>query len=141
MAKDWEQYVGQKYGNWTILEIMPTEHYTNGAYKGRTKPKKVKAVCECGNVAVKQIHDLLSLKAKSCKQCMYQKRVVKEKELAESDAYIVEALKAEYKCPYPQEECLRSGLAHICCRECDKFIKCGLACKNNPQQCGAKQRK
>ena len=141
MARDWAQCVGQKYGNWTILEVMPVEHYTRGAYKGKIKPRKVKAVCECGNVVIQQFHDLSKFKTKSCKKCMYRQGAVGGKKPDENNTYIVEALKAKFKCPYPREECLRSGLAHICCRECDKFVRCGWACENNPRKCGAKQRK
>lgn len=141
--KDYSDCIGKKYGHLTVLALEPREHTDTG----HIKPQLCKARCDCGAILYTRISSVIHEVVQSCgcsrrKSREYRPRKAKraQPESVERErSYIAEALKAEYRCPYSQEACLRSKLAHICCCECDKRDGCGWACKNTPQRCGARR--
>lgn len=141
--KEYGDYVGKRYGHLTVVELLPRE-YTD---TGRIKPQLCKARCDCGVILYPRAIYVVNGTIQSCgcsrrKPRAYRPRKAKraKPEVERERSYIAETLKAKYECPYPQGECLRSTVSRICCCECDKRERCGWACKNGPQKCGARLR-
>lgn len=52
--------VGQKFGNWTVLNVVPGTRF---------KPRRYICKCTCGNIKSVRAFYLTSGKSKGCKQC------------------------------------------------------------------------
>lgn len=147
--KDFSDYVGKEFGYLMVTKVLPRRKDD----KGLTVPVEMECVCRaCGNTLTMRLH---SLQSRTSCGCMPKKRNLLDaadalkatgedvKLFAECSRvpYIIRKLHAKYICETPDEDCLRSQVAQLCCRECDKRNNCGMACKCTPDKCGAKKRK
>lgn len=141
---DYSSYVGARYGHVTIIGLLPREFDA----AGHIKPARCKAVCDCGKEFEPRINSLRRGDIRSCGcakknphkyRAQKAKRAKPESTECRERSYIAEVLKVKWECLYPQEKCLRSMVSRICCCECDKRERCGWACKNEPQKCGARK--
>lgn len=120
LLKDYSYLVGKKYNKLEVIEILPREP---------KKHAKCLCRCGCGTLKVLEVNCVICGKTQSC-GCV-----------REDTPYIVKKLNAKYECPCTIQECMRSSICNICCRECDKYSQCCMACKNTPEKCGAKKRR
>ena len=142
--KSYEHLVGRRYGMLTVTKALPREK----GEKGNMKPARLLCQCDCGKeISVKAL-SILSGKQKSCGCVRTGRRPLKFKTVVKVDAsmeddtpFIVKKLHAVWECKNNTNSgCLRNEASGLCCRECDKFERCAMACKNFPSACGAVRR-
>lgn len=168
-GKSYEEMVGETYGYLVVKKVLPRERTSKGALKsatvecyckvcGSTTLQKAtllikgrKSSCGClsrnkdgwGEYA-KKAKRIERITGKTLTPKETEPKKPKRKKLGRplerETACVVDMLKAKYICEMPDEYCLRSKLAHLCCWECDKRTRCGKACKCTPDKCGARVR-
>ena len=132
-SKNYESLIGQKFSMLTIQAILPRERDSYGDLR----PPRCRCICECGNTTVTRLYDVVNYNIVSCGCIRGKHGVDRDSNTPES---IIDALAAIYYCSYPTTTCVRSGLHHLCCHECDRYDNCPQACMNTPEKCKAKLR-
>lgn len=137
---EFKEHIGKTYGRLTVVEILPR---VQGPY-GRMKQAEALCKCECGNMTTAPISALTRGKWTSCGCAKHDWHERKKGQyfgsyVADKQSFIAKKLNAQYECPYPTADCVRSIAAHICCHECDREEKCGFACQNTSYNCDAKR--
>lgn len=137
--RDYSDLVGKTFGQFSVLAIMPRKKKSNGTL---SHAECCVQCLKCGLKSIKPIWRLNDPKLVcSCTSTNARKKIQERATKAESAPYIVRKLNAKYECRSTIEECIRSNVVKLCCCECDKRDKCGLACKNNPGRCGRVRRR
>lgn len=143
-VNDYQYMVGKKYGMLTVTEALPRER----GPKGNLKPARVMCHCDCGNDISIKASMVLDGKRKNCgcvkkirKPLQFSAEVETKGSYEDETPAIVKQLHATWECKNNENSgCLRNEAAGLCCRECDKYDGCNMACKNFPTACGAKRR-
>lgn len=158
------EMVGETYGYLVVKKLLPREKNSKGIMKKAT----VECYCKvCGSTTIQTATLLLSGHKSSCGclnrskrgwnyyfykaktiECMVGKPIRVETEQKPKKklgrppekSWIRAKMHAIYICETPDEVCMRSKIAQLCCCECDKRSRCGMACKCTPDKCGAKKR-
>lgn len=141
---DYQYMVGRKYGMLTVTEALPRER----GPKGNLKPARVMCHCDCGNDISIKASMVLEGKRKHCgcvkkirKPLQFSAEVETKGSYEDETPAIIKQLHATWVCTNNENSgCLRNEAAGLCCRECDKYDGCAMACKNFPTVCGAKRR-
>lgn len=147
--KDWNEWVGTKYGLLTVEKVMA------GLEAGKKTNFKNYFLCrcECGNTKIVEVWSFSRGDTKCCGNSDCKKKTWKVnyplpnggdhkyaewENLKRNGSVIEERINPKYFCKAVAPECVISTLLHICCCECDRPCK---RCENTPQKCGARERK
>lgn len=142
--KSYDYLVGRKYGMLTVTKALPREKGENG----KMRPARLLCQCDCGKEVSVKVLSILSGKQKSCGCARTSKRPLKFKASVKVDTsmedetpIIIKKLHAVWECKNNANSgCVRNEASGLCCRECDKFEGCAIACQNFPSACGAARR-
>lgn len=129
-GKDYADIVGVKYNCLTVKEVLPRGRDA----RGRLKSPECLVECECGNIKTVRVYDVVHNNIISC-GCHRGKRTVDRDENVPGTLLL--ELQAKYFCPYTTNVCVRSKKLHLCCRECDRYENCPVACISSPDKCEA----